>query len=145
MSATAPAVPAVSRVPGWFGAAVSTDHKRLGLNMGMAALVFFLLGGVMALLMRTQLAQSHLHVVSDATYNELFTMHGSTMIYLFVTPMAMAMALYIVPLQIGAIGLSGARLALTGFWVWLSGGLVMQTGWLTNDGPGRSGWFSDTP
>jgi cytochrome c oxidase subunit 1 len=83
--------------------------------------------------------------VSDATYNELFTMHGSTMIYLFVTPMAIALTMYLVPLQIGAASVSAPRAALSGFWIWLSGGLIMQSGWLTSDGAGRDGWFSYTP
>jgi cytochrome c oxidase subunit 1 len=145
MSAQAPAVTAVSRAPGWLGAAASTDHKRIGLNMAVASIGFFLVGGVMALLMRTQLAQSHMQFVSDNTYNELFTMHGSTMIYLFVTPLAMAMATYLVPLQIGAAGIAAPRVALAGFWLWLSGGLIMQSGWLTTDGAGRDGWFSYIP
>jgi cytochrome c oxidase subunit 1 len=72
-------------------------------------------------------------------------MHGSTMIYLFVTPMAIALSLYLVPLQIGAVGLAGPRVALAGFWMWLCGGLIMQSGWLTATGPGRDGWFSYTP
>jgi cytochrome c oxidase subunit 1 len=130
---------------GWLGAATSTDHKRIGLNLGTCSLVFFLTGGVFALLMRTQLAQPDMRFVSDDTYNELFTMHGSTMIYLFVTPMAIAMALYLVPLQIGAFRLAAPRLALAGFWTWLCGGLIMQSGWLTADGAGRAGWFSYTP
>ena len=145
MTATAHAAPGVTPVRGWIGQLTSTDHKRMGLNLGIGAIVFFLVGGVFALLMRTQLAQPDTQFLSDNSYNELFTMHGSTMIYLFVTPMAIAMALYLVPLQIGAIGLSGARVALSGFWMWLSGGLIMQSGWLTSDGPGRSGWFSYTP
>jgi cytochrome c oxidase subunit I len=145
MTVTAPAAPRITRVPGWIGQLTSTDHKRMGLNLGVASLAFFLAGGVFALLMRTQLAQPDTQFLSDNSYNELFTMHGSTMIYLFVTPMAIAMALYLVPLQIGAIALSGARIALSGFWMWLSGGLIMQSGWLTSDGPGRSGWFSYTP
>jgi cytochrome c oxidase subunit I len=135
----------VARVPGWIGAAISTDHKRIGLNLGIGSLFFFLVGGVFALLMRTQIAQPNLHFVSDATYNQLFTMHGSTMIYLFVTPMAIAMAMYLVPLQIGATRISAPRLALSGFWIWLSGGVVMQSGWLTGDGAGRDGWFSYVP
>jgi cytochrome c oxidase subunit 1 len=135
----------LERTRGWLGALTSTDHKRIGLNLGLASLVFFLAGGVFALLMRTQLAQPNLSVVSDNTYSELFTMHGSTMIFLFVTPMAIALAMYLVPLQIGALGVAGPRAALTGFWVWLSGGLVMQSGWLTGQGPGRSGWFAYTP
>jgi cytochrome c oxidase subunit I len=145
MTATARAVSSTSRMPGWLGALTSTDHKRMGLNLGVAALVFFIAGGAFALLMRTQLAQPNMQFVSDDAYNELFTMHGSTMIYLFVTPMAIAMAMYLVPLQIGAIAVSAPRIALTGFWIWLSGGLVMELGWLTADGPGRSGWFSYTP
>jgi cytochrome c oxidase subunit I len=145
VSATASTTPAGTRITGWVGAVTSTDHKRIGLNLGICSFVFFLAGGVFALLMRTQIAQSNQHFVSDNTYSELFTMHGSTMIYLFVTPMAIALALYLVPLQIGAVGLSAPRVALTGFWVWLSGGLVMQSGWLTADGAGRAGWFSYAP
>jgi cytochrome c oxidase subunit I len=133
------------RAPGWAGALTSTDHKRIGINLGGAALAFFLVGGVFALLMRAQIAQPNEHFVSDNSYNELFTMHGSTMIYLFVTPMAIALAIYLVPLQLGAVGLSAPRVALAGFWIWLSGGLIMQSGWLTSDGPGRAGWFSYTP
>jgi cytochrome c oxidase subunit I len=144
MSVTAPALSTVPRA-GAIGALVSTDHKRIGLNMGLASLAFFLAGGLMALMMRTQLAQPAVHFVSDETYNELFTMHGSTMIYLFVTPMAMAMAVYLVPLQIGAATIAWPRLALGSFWLWLCGGLVMQSGWLTSEGAGRSGWFSFVP
>ena len=145
MTATAHPVPTVRRVTGWFGALTSTDHKRIGLNLGICSLAFFLLGGVFALLMRTQLAQPNMQFVSDNSYNELFTMHGSTMIYLFVTPMAIALALYLVPLQVGAISLSAPRVALSGFWIWLCGGLIMQSGWFTADGAGRAGWFSYIP
>jgi cytochrome c oxidase subunit I len=145
LSAAAPPLPARARVPGLLGAAASTDHKRIGLNMGLASLGFFLVGGVMALLMRAQLAQPHVGFVSDGAYNELFTMHGSTMIFLFVTPMAIAMGVYLVPLQIGAAGLAWPRLALSGFWIWLFGGLVMESSWLTQEGAGRAGWFSYVP
>jgi cytochrome c oxidase subunit I len=133
------------RIPGWLGGAISTDHKRIGLNLGLMSLVYFLLGGVFALLMRGQLASPNGHLLSDASYNELFTMHGSTMIYLFVTPMAMAMAVYLVPLQIGAPAIAGPRTALCGFWIWVCGGLTMQSGWFTSDGPGRDGWSSFAP
>ena len=88
----------IPRLTGWLGAVTSTDHKRIGLTLGVCSLFFFLLGGVFALLMRTQLAQSNMHLLSDNSYDELFTMHGSTMIYLFVTPMAIAMSVYLVPL-----------------------------------------------
>jgi cytochrome c oxidase subunit 1 len=145
VSVLAPAVAARSRLGGWIGGAISTDHKRIGLNLGLASLGFFLAGGVMALWMRVQLAQPNMHWVSDQGYSELFTMHGSTMIYLFVTPMALALAVYLVPLQIGAFGISAPRVALGGFWTWLTGGLIMQSGWLTSGGSGRDGWFAFTP
>ncbi|HWF73782.1 MAG TPA: cbb3-type cytochrome c oxidase subunit I [Solirubrobacteraceae bacterium] len=145
MSTTTSSLLAERRIPGWLGSLTSTDHKRIGVNLGILSLFFFLVGGVFALLMRAQLAAPNGHLVSDNTYSELFTMHGSTMIYLFVTPMAIAMAMYLVPLQIGAVGIAGPRLALTGFWIWLTGGVIMQSGWLTGDGPGRDGWFSYVP
>jgi cytochrome c oxidase subunit I len=145
VSTVAPALTTSSRVPGWVGSLASTDHKRIGLNMGLCSLFFFLIGGVMALMMRTQLAQPATHFVSDETYNELFTMHGSTMIYLFVTPMALALGMYLVPLQIGAARLAWPRIAVSGFWVWLGGGIVMQSGWLTTEGAGRDGWFAYVP
>jgi cytochrome c oxidase subunit I len=140
-----PLAPPHPRPAGWIGTLTSTDHKRIGLNLATCALAFFLLGGVLALIMRTQLASPDGHVVSDYTYSELFTMHGSTMIYLFVTPMAIAMAMYLAPLQVGAIGIAGPRVALSGFWIWLLGGLTMQSGWLSADGAGRAGWFSYVP
>jgi cytochrome c oxidase subunit 1 len=135
----------IPRFTGWLGAAVSTDHKRMGLTLGVCSLFFFLLGGVFALLMRTQLAQSNMQFLSDNSYNELFSMHGSTMIYLFVTPMAIALAMYLVPLQIGALRLSAPRLALAGLWTWLCGGLVMQQGWFASGGAGRDGWSAIAP
>ncbi len=145
MSVQAPALTAAPRVRGLLGAATSTDHKRIGINLGLMSLLFFLLGGLFALLMRAQLAQPNGQLLSDDTYNQMFTMHGSTMIYLFVTPMAIALAMYLVPLQIGAASISGPRAALSGFWIWLAGGLMMQSGWLTADGAGRDGWSSYAP
>jgi cytochrome c oxidase subunit I len=145
MTATVPPPLERPRLGGWIGAAISTDHKRIGLNLGLASLGFFVAGGVMALWMRVQLARPNMHWVSDQGYSELFSMHGSTMIYLFVTPMALAMALYLVPLQIGAPSLAAPRVALGGFWTWLGGGLIMESGWLTSGGAGRDGWFAYTP
>ncbi len=123
----------------------STDHKRIGINLIVCSRGFFLVGGVFALLMRAQLASPNGQLVSDDTYSELFTMHGSTMIYLFVTPMAIAISMYVVPLQIGALAIAGPRVALSGFWIWLLGGLTMQSGWATSSGAGRDGWFSYVP
>ncbi|MFL5822878.1 MAG: cbb3-type cytochrome c oxidase subunit I [Solirubrobacteraceae bacterium] len=143
MSATTLAPP--RRLTGWIGGLTSTDHKRMGSNLFIAAFVFFLGGGVMALLMRSQLAQANSDFLSNSAYDDLFTMHGSTMIYLFVTPMALALGLYLVPLQIGAANLAAPRVALAGFWTWLCGGLVMQSGWFASGGPGSDGWFDFAP
>lgn len=140
-----PARSVVTRTGSWIGSFTSTDHKRIAINLGCMSLIFFLVGGIFALIMRSQLATDNSHVVSDYTYAELFTMHGSTMIYLFVAPMAIAMAMYLCPLQIGAVSMAAPRTALTGFWIWLGGGLVMQSGWFAGDGPGRDGWFSYVP
>ncbi len=123
----------------------TTDHKRLGMGIGVTAFGFFIAGGVLALLMRLELAQPGMQIVSKNAYNELFTMHGSTMIYLFVTPVALAMAVYLVPLQIGANEISGARVVLIGYWLFLLGGLMMWGGFLTDHGAARAGWTAFDP
>ncbi len=145
MTATAVPTLRVRQIGGPLGAVMSTDHKRIGLNLALCSLFFFLLGGVFALLMRSQLAQPNVQLLSDNSYDEMFTMHGSTMIYLFVTPMAVAMATYLVPLQIGALRIAAPRLSLAGFWTWLAGAVVMQSSWLSSDGAGRDGWSSYAP
>src|SRR5919206_4939386 len=96
------------------GTLTSTDHKHVGLLTAAVGLFFFALAGLVAVLMRTELAQPGLQVVSDDAYNQLFTIHGSTMFYLFASPVAMAFALYLVPLQIGAAQVVWPRLALLG-------------------------------
>jgi cytochrome c oxidase subunit 1 len=138
---------AVQRRSRWafLRAALGTDHKQLGFAMVAMALFFFLVGGVFALFMRTELAQPGMQVMSRDTYDELFTMHGTTMIYLFVMPIALGLGVYLVPLQIGAAEMSRPRVALAGFWLWLAGGLTMYSGFLTRDGAGRAGWFSYWP
>ncbi len=133
------------RLSGFIGLAGGTDHKRVGLRVMVIALTFFLAGGVMALIMRAELAQPGLQVVSRDSYNALFTMHGSTMIYLFVAPIALALGVYLVPLQIGAAELAWPRLALLGSWLLAGGGITMYLGFLTNDGPGRAGWTAFDP
>jgi cytochrome c oxidase subunit I len=126
-------------------ALASTDHKVVGLRLAITAAVFFLGGGVLALLMRTELAKPGLQVVSHQGYNELFTMHGSTMIFLVVIPAALAFCVYLVPLQIGATALSGARWALSASWLITLGGVVMWLGWLTREGAGSAGWYAFDP
>ena len=122
----------------------ATDHKRLALNVGIVAFGFFIAGGVLALIMRTQLAADG-GVVSQQVYDELFTMHGSTMVYLFVVPVALAAGLYLVPLQVGAAEIAGPRVALAGLWLLISGGITMWCGFLTSGGAAQASWWGFDP
>ena len=99
---------------GLLRAIFGTDHKALGFLLIAMSLFFFAVGGVLALFMRTELAQPGMQIMSRNTYDQLFTMHGTTMIYLFVMPIALALGVYLVPLQIGAADISRPRVALTG-------------------------------
>jgi cytochrome c oxidase subunit I len=123
----------------------STDHKDVGRRLVVAALGFFLVGGVLALVMRSELARPGLEVVSTNTYNELFTMHGSVMIYLFMTPIALGLGVALVPLQVGAPEIAGPRWALAALVLVLGGGAVMLSGFLTVDGPGQATWIGVDP
>jgi cytochrome c oxidase subunit 1 len=122
----------------------ATDHKRLALNVGVVAFLFFIAGGVLALIMRMQLAADG-GVVSQEVYDELFTMHGSTMVYLFVVPVALAAGLYLVPLQVGAAEIAGPRVALAGLWLLISGGITMWCGFLTSGGAAQASWWGFDP
>ena len=123
----------------------STDHKRVAVRIVLVAAAFFAAAGVMALVMRAELASPGLQVVSTGTYNVLFTMHGSTMIYLFVTPFALALGVYFVPLQVGAAEISGPRWALAGLWLFVLGGLSMYAGFLTRNGAAQATWVGFDP
>ncbi len=122
----------------------STDHKRIALGAGAVSFAFFLAGGVLALIMRSQLAADG-GVVSQDTYNQLFTMHGSTMVYLFVVPVGLAVGLYFVPLQVGAAEIAGPRVALAGLWLFVFGGLSMWSGFLTSGGAAAASWWGFDP
>ena len=121
------------------GLLTSTDHKHIGLMTGAAALFWFGMAGLLAMVMRAELAQPGLQVLTNNTYNELMTIHGSTMFYLFGSPMAMAFGLYLVPLQIGASQIVWPRAALLGFWLLLGAGVLMWSGFLMHDGAARAG------
>jgi cytochrome c oxidase subunit 1 len=122
----------------------ATDHKRIAITAGAVAFAFFLAGGVLALLMRSQLAADG-GVVSQNVYDELFTMHGSTMVYLFMVPVALAAGLYFVPLQVGAAEVAGPRVALAGLWLLVLGGLSMWSGFLTSGGAAAASWWGFDP
>jgi cytochrome c oxidase subunit 1 len=134
--------PAAEGVIAWL---TTTDHKRVGMLYILTAFGFFLVGGVLALVMRTELAQPGLQIVSESTYNELFTMHGSIMMFLFAVPMAIGLANYLVPLQIGAPDVAFPRLNALSYWLSLGGGLTMLSGFLTSRGAAAFGWTAYTP
>ncbi|MCC6383002.1 MAG: cytochrome c oxidase subunit I [Dehalococcoidia bacterium] len=122
----------------------TVDHKKIGERYIVTAYVFFVLGGIAALLLRVQLAQSGESVLGPETYNQLFTMHGTTMIFLFATPMLSGFGNYFIPLQIGARDMAFPRLNAFGYWVFLFSGVLMYSSFLVGDAP-DGGWFAYVP
>ncbi len=118
----------------------TVDHKRIGILYGVSAFVFFLIAGIEALIMRLQLSGPNAGVVSAETYNQLFTMHGTAMIFLGVMPFSAAFFNYMVPLLIGARDVAFPRLNAFSFWVFLSGGILLHASFLFNAAP-NAGWF----
>jgi cytochrome c oxidase subunit 1 len=118
----------------------TVDHKRVAILYGIGALVFFILGGVEALLIRIQLAKPDNNFVTPEFYNQLFTMHGTTMIFLAVMPMSQIFFNYIIPLMIGARDVAFPRLNAFGVWVFLLGGLFLNASFLFGAAP-NAGWF----
>jgi len=130
---------------GLLGWLTTTDHKRIGLLYFFTTLAFFGAGGIEALLMRTQLSQPEEKVLSPETYNQLMTMHGVTMIFLFVIPMAIgAFGNYLVPLMIGARDMAFPRLNALSFWLFLASGLFMYASVFMHAAP-NAGWFDYVP
>ena len=123
----------------------TTDHKVIGLSYIVTSLIFFAIGGVLALAIRTELASPGKEFLDPETYNQFFTMHGSVMIYLFAVPFAFGLANYIVPLHIGAPDMAFPRLNALGYWMYLFGGTVMISGFLTAGGSASFGWFAYAP
>src|SRR2546428_780090 len=118
----------------------TVDHKRIGILYGVTAFAFFLLGGLEALLIRLQLAAPDAHVVSAETYNALFTMHGTTMVFLAIMPLNAAFFNYMVPLLIGARDVAFPRLNALSYWILLFGGLFLNASFLVGTPP-DVGWF----
>ncbi len=131
--------------PGLLGWLTTTDHKAIGISYMVTSFAFFLVGGLMALLMRAELAQPGMQVVGTNVYNQLFTMHGSIMMFLFLGPFAFGLANFLVPLQIGAPDMAFPRLNALSYWLYLGGGLTMVSGFLTADGAPSFGWFAYSP
>jgi cytochrome c oxidase subunit I len=128
---------------GWTSWITTTDHKRIGIMYMVLTFMFFCLGGVEALMMRLQLGAPNNTLVSPETYNQLFTMHGTTMIFLFVVPMMAGLANYFVPLMIGARDMAYPRLNALSFWLLLAGGIVFYASLFWN--PPEAGWSSYAP
>src|SRR6476619_7268063 len=105
---------------GWRSWLTTIDHKRIGILYGGTALFFFFIGGIEALLIRAQLAQPNGQVLTPGQYNQVFTMHGTTMVFLVVMPLAAAFANYLIPLQIGARDVAFPRLNAFSYWCWLA-------------------------
>jgi cytochrome c oxidase subunit I len=128
---------------GWTSWITTTDHKRIGIMYMVTTFVFFCLGGVEALLIRLQLGAPNNTLVTPQVYNQLFTMHGTTMIFLFVVPMMAGLANYFVPLMIGARDMAFPRLNALSFWLLLAGGIVFYASIFFN--APEAGWTSYAP
>jgi cytochrome c oxidase subunit 1 len=123
----------------------TTDHKTIGLMYTTASFLFFILGGVMAMLMRAELARPEMQYLSPEQYNQLVTMHGTIMLLLFATPLFFAFANLIMPLQIGSPDVAFPRLNAFSFWLFLFGGLIVSGGLLTPGGAADFGWYAYAP
>ena len=130
------------RVASWL---TTVDHKRIGILYIGTALVFFAVGGVLALLMRAQLATPNEHFLTKDTYDSTMTMHGTTMIFLVVVPILAGFGNFLVPLMIGARDMAFPRLNAFSYWMYLLGGIVLYSSYFAAGGTARAGWTSYVP
>src|SRR5436309_10603297 len=129
---------------GLLGRIVSVDHKTIGRRYIITAFVFFFLGGVEALLMRLQLAVPENRILNPDLYNQIFTMHGTTMMFFFAVPVMLGLGLYFVPLMVGTRNVPFPRMNAVGYRFYLFGGLYLYLQFLGNGGP-DAGWFDYVP
>jgi cytochrome c oxidase subunit I len=130
--------------PGLIGFFTTVDHKRIAYRYLVTAFAFLLLGGVLAMLMRLQLAQPELRMIGPDLYNQIFTVHGSTMMFLFAVPVMEAVGVLLVPLMVGTRNIAFPRLNAFSYWMYLAGGLVLWIAFLLDIGP-DVGWFAYVP
>jgi cytochrome c oxidase subunit I len=130
--------------PGFLGWLTTVDHKRVARRYMATALVFFVLAGALALLMRTQLAWSENRFIGPDRYNQMFSMHGSAMMFLFAVPIMEAVAIYLVPLMVGTRNISFPRLNAFSYWVYLFGGVMIFVAFILDIGP-EAGWSGYVP
>jgi cytochrome c oxidase subunit 1 len=136
----APAPAHAHRKTGLWSWITTVDHKRIGILYGATAFLFFMIGGLEALLLRIQLGTAENTFLSPELYNQLFTMHGTTMIFLGVMPLNAMFFNYLIPLQLGARDVAFPRLNAFSYWVFLFGGLFLNASFLFNAAP-NAGWF----
>jgi cytochrome c oxidase subunit I len=129
---------------GWLGSLMSVDHKVIGKRYILTAFAFLILGGLLAVMMRLQLAGAERKLLSPDLYNQVFTMHGSTMMFLFAVPVMEAFAVYFVPLMVGTRTIAFPRLNAFSYWIFLFGGCFLWVAFLFNVGP-DVGWFAYVP
>src|SRR6187431_3024892 len=125
---------------GFWSWLTTVDHKKIGILYGVSSFIFFIVGGSEALLIRAQLSKPDNTLLAADTYNQIFTMHGVTMIFLFVMPMSSAFFNYLIPLMIGARDVAFPRLNAYSYWVFLLGGLFLNAGFLFGAAPDQ-GWY----
>jgi cytochrome c oxidase subunit I+III len=130
--------------PGLAAWITTVDHKRIGMKYLYTGLIFFIIGGVESLLLRAQLAQANLEVLDPETYNQIFSMHGTTMMFLFAIPTLSGFGNYLVPLMIGTRDMAFPRLNAFGYWVFLASGLFIHSSFLIGRAP-NAGWFNYLP
>jgi cytochrome c oxidase subunit 1 len=129
---------------GWRSWFFTVDHKKIGIMYGAVAMFWFFWGGVEALLIRLQLFKPNGGVLTAEQYNQIFTMHGTTMVFLVIMPLAAAFANYMVPLQIGARDVAFPRMNALGLWLFVFGGIFLNLSWFLGGGP-DGGWFAYAP
>ncbi|HEY8580160.1 MAG TPA: cbb3-type cytochrome c oxidase subunit I, partial [Beijerinckiaceae bacterium] len=130
--------------PGLWGALTTVDHKVIGRRYIVTAFVFLCLGGLLAVVMRLQLARPEAGLVGPDVYNQLFTMHGTTMMFLFGVPIGEALAVFLVPLLVGARTIAFPRLNAYSYYVYVFGGAMIWVAFMLNIGP-DVGWFAYVP
>jgi len=137
-------IPRPRNTAGVIGWLTTVDHKRIGLMYAAVSFIWLLVGGVEALLIRVQLSAAELEIIGPELYNQLFTMHGTTMVFLVGMPLAAAFFNLLVPLQIGARDVAFPRLNSLSLWVFVLGSILLNISWLTGEAP-NGGWFGYSP
>src|SRR6185437_12657916 len=130
--------------PGFVGWLGTVDHKEIGLRYIVTAFAFLVIGGIEALVFRVQLAWSNVKLLSPEQYDQLFTMHGMTMIFLYASPILSGFSNYLWPLLLGSRDMAFPRLNALSYWIYLASGIFLYVGFLTGNGP-NDGWFNYVP